>query len=381
MTCTRWIHYIAAFALVSGSLIAMEQNNAVTTSEIGTNLEFAKSKYLIPTSADAIKELSNEQFEDMLAYITAGQSLSIEQSLMTAFIKNRPTIIVAPTNNESVPNADKSRGIKLVGSSTVCGDYSKELKLSIDTISAQIQGDEVIVKITPRRGPKEKKEDKEWKISSTGTPPTAIALDFPTRTLYVGTKNGSLYRYSLDTQQEVSPCITAHENQISDIRFLGGKYFVTKETRDKESTLKIWTIGDTTCRVSLADIDHANDYVFPGAVVRSHCAETWLDGILPYNSRDATYELPLNYLSGNEFAKPAVIYAVLLQRLMVQKKATQQSKDLVHALVGATARTMLEPAVNSAFEACLNEQATRLGHSLMPRSIFGNENKSDVSEK
>lgn len=349
--------------------------------------EFAKSAYLIPTiSASRALKIDSEALLGAKSYVLDGNSFEIKEKTLREFIDQRPVVVIDPLVGDiSVSNEDKKIGTKLLvdheASVSVPGCYEK--------VSAKINNENVVVTLLPVKK-ETKKSTAEVKpiekvLEKFGTPPTALALD-PELGIFVGTRDGSLYRYSIDScDGDIVPGGPVTQREVQNIKvFNGGHCLLTK---DKENEVRLWSVNGMTSRVALNKAYYGHDYIFDTSVVRSHYSEisngSWGMPSIPLfaSGKNAIYELPMNYLIGTALAKPAVMYAVLLQWLMLQKKASVESKALVAALPNARARSVIEPAIIQAFELCVKEQALRLGHTFVPHNPFSVAKKAESTEK
>jgi hypothetical protein len=333
----------------------------------------AKSAHLIPSALSETTTVPLEVLKTIQNYVLYGYPLDIDYKLLAQLTAQRPTVVIRPTKSGiSIPNDTKGSGLKLLEENeasigAVLGRYEK--------VTAKIVNDTVIATAFPIKKESTKKNAEikalEWVLRDFGTSPTAVALD-PEGGLFVGTQDGSLHQYAIDSFESGALFSQPFDSgKIHNIKiFNSSKFLLVKNT---ENFVKIWNWKEKerVARIVLnAPQKYGHDYLFNERLVRSHYDETWGVTALLGSSSDAVYELPVNYLMGNDFAKPAVMYAVLLQSLMLQKKASVSSKSLILALPGAYARSAIEPSILAAYELCLAEQATRLGNEFVPHAPF-----------
>lgn len=349
--------------------------------------EFASSAHIIPTiTATKMCRGYSEDLEAIQSYVLFGKPFELKQTFFSNYMSQRPVVVIDPlVSGVSVPNDDKLAGTKLL----VDHEAFLPASSSYEKVTAKINNETVVITFFPVK--KESKKNVEVKpidivLAKFGTAPTAVALDAELG-LFVGTRDGSLYRCALQSLDgEAVPGSTPVDaKEIQNIKtFNSSRCFLTK---DKDNHIRLWSAKDTMSRLALNKAYYGHDYLYDTSIIRSHYSDassgSWtIPSISLFgSSKDAVYELPMNYLMGTDLAKPAVMYAVLLQWLMLQKKASVESKALVAALPTAYARSVVEPAVIKAYEACVKEQAERLGHTFVPYNSFSIAKKSESTEK
>lgn len=376
---------------------------------------FAASKHLTPIldANELYAHLNNFELRSHLYRYAAGCSgYKFYKDASTDFARMRPIVVIEPSE-VGQGTESKDMGARLSGIDEIVAYRTKGLKnsvfmgklLSADCISdgkspiskitAQIVGNEVKVTTAVRDANNPTvTTNEEWTIApmdESKKNPSSIAIDPYRRAIFVGTKSGIISIYSAETQKEEN-ALQLHTAQITDIRlFSTGSCFVTK---DEALNTYLWAVGDSKPRVRLNDIFHGHDYVFDGGIVRSHYGESqgWIPDMQVIVSKvldnnNGKYVTPLNYLKGNALAAPACTYALLLEWIMLQPTKNSEISAIVKMLPQATIRAAIEPSVLKSFDACLKEQAARLGLACVSHSPFSNITYDDelpfekVSEK
>ena len=409
--------YISSLVTISASTFCIQAMESSAKVQEPHKPVFAVSKHLTPV-ADAnafFNYLNNYELRRQLyRYASACSGYKFAKESAGEFAQLRPIVVIEP-NEIGQATEIKDMSARLSGIDEIVGYRTKAAKNSvfmgkvlsadcvsdgkspISKITAQIVGNEVKVTTAVRDASNPTvTTNEEWTIAPMDEGkknPSSIAIDPYRRAIFVGTKSGIISIYSAETQKEES-ALQLHTAQITDIRlFLTGSCFVTK---DEALNTYLWAVGDEKPRVRLNAISHGHDYVFDGGIVRSHYGESqghWIPDMQVIVSKvldnnNGKYVTPLNYLKGNALAAPAYAYALLLQWVMLQQPTKNtEIEAIVKMLPQATIRSVIDPSVLKSFDACLKEQAARLGLTCVSHSPFSNITYDDelpfekVSEK